>query len=63
MEKFDNLNNHQDFDFDLYKIIKISNSKDFNLNHIIYINNSIEEAESYLEDEIDFDPKLFLKLI
>ena len=63
MEKLDNLNNHQDFDFDLYKIIKISNSKDFNLNHIIYINNSIEEAESYLNDEIDFDPKLFLKLI
>ena len=61
MEKFDNLNNHQDFDFDLYKIIKISNSKD--LNNIIYINNSIEEAESYLNDEIDFDPKLFLKLI
>ena len=61
MEKFDNLNNHQDFDFDLYKIIKISNSKD--LNHTIYINNSIEEAESYLDDEIDFDPKLFLKLI
>jgi hypothetical protein len=65
MKNPNNLIVNQDFDFDLYNVFSINNSLDFdfNLKNIISINNSHEEDENSIDDEIDFDPKLFLKLI